>query len=111
MIVPGFEIVQGRPGGQIILGRGAEAERHRRRYGGAAGDDEPDARTQPRLNLAPQSREPGPIDEIGLVQNGEIGTGELVGEDLVERVVMRLRRVGGAAAGDRFGVGGEAPRG
>ena len=50
------------------------------------------------------------VDQVGLVENHEIGAGELVGEHLLERVVVGERRVGRALPGDGLGVGGEAAR-
>ena len=61
---------------------------------------------------APRSRraapaERGGIDQIGLVENDEIGAGELVGEHLLERVVVIERRVRRALQRDGLGIGGE----
>ena len=64
-------------------------------------------RTQPRLDLAAQRGEGFGIDQIGLVQDHQIGAGELVAEHLFERVVVDERRVGGALARHRRRVVGK----
>ena len=54
-----------------------------------------------------QRREPVRCEEIGLVEDDEVGAGQLVGENLLERVVVINRRVGRALLRNRRGIGGE----
>ena len=51
----------------------------------------------------------GGVEQIGLVQDHEIGAGELVGEHLLERVVVVDRRVGAALPRDRLGSSAKRP--
>ena len=51
------------------------------------------------------------LEQVGLVQDDEIGGEELILEDLLERVVVIERRIGGALFRERVEVGGEAARG
>ena len=48
------------------------------------------------------------IEQVGLVEHDEIGAQELVLVDLLQRVVVVERRVGGALARELFGIVGEA---
>src|SRR5205823_185191 len=58
--------------------------------------DQLHAGPQPRLDLTPQCCEPFRRDEVGLVQDHEIGAGQLIGKDLLERIVVVDRGIGGA---------------
>ncbi len=49
------------------------------------------------------------VDEIGLVENDEIGAGELILEHFFERIVVIERGIGGALRGELFRIVGEAP--
>src|SRR6266849_10958137 len=99
-----FKIVARGPGGEVVLGRGGEAERHRRRDSTLLGIDELHAAAQPGRNVAAQRGEAAGRDQVGLVEDDEIGAGELIAKHLFERVVVIDRRVGGALPRDRLGV-------
>src|SRR5437762_3292903 len=74
----------------------SEAERDRRGHPALLRRDQLHSGPQPRLDLAPQCREPFRREEVGLVQDHEIGAGQLIGKDLLERVVVVDRGIGGA---------------
>ena len=88
VVVPLFEIVAGRAGGEVVLGRGGEAQRYRRRDPALLGSDELHAGAQPGGDVAAQRCEPAGRDQIGLIENDEIGAGELIAEYLFEWIVM-----------------------
>ena len=102
VIVLGLEIVMRRTRGEIVLGRGGEAQQH----GGAT----PRHAARARMRTPGRSRAASarfgrgerrrPSTQIGLVEDDEIGRGELIAEHLLERIVVASssRRAASASA-------------
>ena len=80
--------------GEIVLGRGAEAQQHRGVDGAVAGPCTTlTARPQLRGQIAPTPpRSAGLVQQVGLVEDHQVGAGELVLEQLLQRAVMVERR-------------------
>ena len=51
----------------------------------------------------------GGVEQVALVQHDQVGAGDLILEHFLDRVVVLERGVGGALAGQRLEVGGDAP--
>ena len=83
VIVPGFELVHRGAGSKIILGSRRQTERHLWRHPALACADELHTRTKLRLDLIAERSQTLRGDQVGLVENHEIGAGKLVGEDLL----------------------------
>src|SRR6266516_4476256 len=69
VVVRLFEIVAGGAGGEVVLGRGGEAERDRRRDPALYGIDELYAGAQPGRDVAAQHAQASGRDQIGLVED------------------------------------------
>ena len=102
-----FEIMDGRPCGEIVLGRRGKAERHLGRHRAVARGDELDPGAQSSLDLAAERGKAIRGDQIALVQDREIGAGELVGKHFFERIVVGERRVRRTGTRHRLGIVGE----
>jgi len=97
VVVLGFELVQGRAAGEIVLCPRRRGEGNRR-------CDHAACAAVMTFTHGPQSHsyfgtQPGEIgrrDQIGLVQDHEIGAGELIGENLLAGLFVIDRRIGRA---------------
>jgi len=96
---------------QIVLGRGGEAEQQRRRQRAMCRLDQLDLRAQPRRKRGMRRRTQRWIEQIALVEDDEIGAGKLVGEDLLQRIVVVERGIGRALRRKRRRIVGEATGG
>jgi len=73
--------------------------------------DELHDRAEPAADLSPERVARGRVEQVRLVEDDEVGAGELVGEDLIERVVVVDRRVRRPLRLERRRVVGKAPVG
>src|SRR5437899_2991968 len=64
---------------QIVLGRGGETEQQRRRHRAVRRLDQLDRRTKARRQRRARGGARFRIEQVGLVENDEIGAGELIG--------------------------------
>ena len=108
VIVPVLGVVMRRPRGEIVLGRRPDAEQHVRVDDALAGRRDLDRSRDGAGDLVSQRREPLRRDQVGLVEDDEIGAQDLVLVDLLERIVVVERRIGGALRGDARRIVGEA---
>ena len=86
----------------------AEADQ-RRRIDLAVGDSDDLHRSRQRAGDGRHRLvEAARVDQVALVQHDEVGAGDLVGEHLLDRIVVVERGIGGALARERCEIGGDA---
>ncbi len=66
------------------------------------------ARGSAPVTAAERLVDAGGVEQVALVQHHQVGAGDLILEHLLDRVVVIERGVGGALAGQRLEVGGDA---
>ena len=111
VVVLTLDLVDRGARGEVVFRRGGDAERDGRRDPPLLDANQLHPRPQPRLDLGAQRREFVARDQIGLVQDHQIGAGQLVGKHLFEWVVVRDRRIRRPLPRDRVRVVGEAALG
>ncbi len=104
-------VVQRWPRSEVVFGRGGKAERHVGRHLSIAGGEQFHPRPQSFFDIPAQRCKGLVADQVSLVQNHQVGAGELIAKYLFERVVVDERRVGGALARHCRGIVGEAAGG
>ncbi len=94
------------PRGQIVFRRRVEAQQQARIGSAMARGDQFDPRPQPRAQISLDAGQSGSIDQIGFVEQDEIGAGQLIDESFLDRIVVIGR---GHLLGRRSeGAGGES---
>src|SRR5215472_3551754 len=93
VIMLGLQVMKGGSGREIFLGGGAEAERNFGRHHASPRCDQFYPRPKPRFDFPAKFRQLDRVDKVGLVEDNEIGAGELIRKYLLERVVVNERRV------------------
>ena len=109
VIVPGRPVMARGPRGKIVFGRRVEAEQDRGVDLALAGGHDFDRARDARRDVPGDAALFVQIDEIGLVEDDEIGAQQLILEHLVERIIVGDRRIGGALARQSSRIVGEAP--
>ena len=108
VIVLAFRVVMRGPRREIVLRRRLDAEEHVHVDDALSGRGDLHRARQGFGDLCAKGVERVRRDEVGLVEDDEIGAEKLVLVDLLERIVMIERGVGRALLGDPGGIVGEA---
>ncbi|MNS31196.1 hypothetical protein D3C72_632450 [compost metagenome] len=95
----------------VRLGLGAHAQQHLQRQLAAAGLDHLDRRRQFFGHLGADLGQAFGVDQVGLVQHHQVGAGQLVGEQFVQRRLVVQVGVELALGIDLVRVGGEGASG
>ncbi len=111
VVVLQLGIVAGAAVRDVVLGADAEAEQRRRvDLAVGHGDDLHRARQGARDRRG-GALEAGGVEKVALVEDDEIGAGELILEHFLDGIVVIERGIGGALARQRRKVGGDATLG
>ncbi|MCY1420889.1 hypothetical protein D9M71_365260 [compost metagenome] len=111
VVVLVFLVVVGAAGVDVQLGLAVQAEQHLQRQLAALRLDDLDRRRQFLGHLGAHGGQGLGVEQVGLVQQHQVGAGQLVGEQLVQRRFVVQVRVLLALGIDLLGEGGEGTGG
>ena len=92
----------------VVLGADAEAEQRGGIDLAVGHGDDLDRPRQRARDAGDRPFDAGGVEQVALVQHHQVGAGELILEHFLDRIVVLERGVGGALAGQRLEVGGDA---